>query len=89
MAQWYKKIVCYIIDIVGGVVKTLFQIPRGCCRFYPSCTDFSKEALEKLPIRAALWEIIKRLFKCHPLCRGGFDPVTKYKLLWKDGTKSE
>jgi uncharacterized protein len=79
MAQWYKKIICWFIDISSCFVKTVFQVPKGCCRFYPSCTEFSKEAIEILPMTAAIWEIIKRIFKCHPFCCGGFDPVNKDK----------
>ena len=79
MDKWYKKIICLSIDIFANVFKTLFQIPQGCCRFYPSCTEFSKEAVKKLPLFTAAGAIVCRICKCTPLTMGGSDPVIKQK----------
>lgn len=46
-----------------------------CCRFYPSCSNYALEALEKKKLHHALLLIIKRLLKCHPFCKGGIDFV--------------
>jgi hypothetical protein len=45
------------------------------CRFHPSCSVYAIEALERFPVRRALWLIVKRVVKCQPLHPGGFDPV--------------
>ncbi len=47
------------------------------CRFYPSCSEYAREALEVYPLYYAIWLIIKRLLKCQPLCKGGLDPLPK------------
>ena len=45
------------------------------CRFYPSCSCYGIEALEKHRLDRALWLILRRLLRCHPFHPGGYDPV--------------
>lgn len=46
------------------------------CRFYPSCSGYAEEALEKKGFLKAAPLILSRIFKCHPFGNhGGFDPV--------------
>lgn len=49
------------------------------CRFYPSCSCYSQEAIEK---HGAFWGSVltaKRLSKCHPFHEGGLDPVPEQR----------
>jgi putative membrane protein insertion efficiency factor len=45
------------------------------CRFYPSCSSYALEALEKHGTVRGLWLSIKRVSRCHPWHEGGVDPV--------------
>ena len=45
------------------------------CRFYPTCSQYALESLEKKPFFKALPLIIIRISKCHPFNSGGYDPV--------------
>ncbi|HVF65158.1 MAG TPA: membrane protein insertion efficiency factor YidD [Casimicrobiaceae bacterium] len=45
------------------------------CRFFPSCSDYAIEAIERHGAATGSWLATKRLCKCHPLHAGGYDPV--------------
>ncbi len=45
------------------------------CRFYPSCSVYALEALDRFPLHRALLLIVWRLLRCNPFHPGGFDPV--------------
>lgn len=65
------KIILYVI----AIIKQVFFIPKGVCRYSPSCTLYAVEAINKLPLHNAILKIIIRLLKCNPLSKGGYDPV--------------
>ncbi|HJN15102.1 MAG TPA: membrane protein insertion efficiency factor YidD [Armatimonadota bacterium] len=45
------------------------------CRFTPSCSAYSAQAIEIHGFWVGLWLGVKRLARCHPFCPGGEDPV--------------
>ncbi|RUM92583.1 MAG: membrane protein insertion efficiency factor YidD [Thermodesulfatator sp.] len=45
------------------------------CRFYPTCSNYSKAAFRKYGMGKGLWLSIRRLCRCHPWHPGGFDPL--------------
>jgi len=45
------------------------------CRFYPSCSSYSLEALQRHGAVIGAYLTLKRLLKCHPFHQGGIDPV--------------
>lgn len=45
------------------------------CRFYPTCSCYSKECFERFPFYLALWYSFRRIIRCHPFSPGGVDPV--------------
>ncbi|MBI1789055.1 MAG: membrane protein insertion efficiency factor YidD [Acidobacteria bacterium] len=47
----------------------------SACRFYPTCSEYTRQAVEKHGVRRGLWMGLKRLGRCHPFHSGGFDPV--------------
>ncbi len=53
---------------------TISPLLGNCCRFYPSCSNYALEAIEKHGWKG-LWLTLKRLCKCHPFHPGGVDPV--------------
>ena len=46
------------------------------CRFYPTCSEYAVQAIEKKGVTIGTWLAVRRLLKCHPFHPGGFDPVS-------------
>ena len=46
-----------------------------CCRFIPTCSEYALEAIQKYGAIKGSWLAVKRILKCHPFHKGGYDPV--------------
>jgi putative membrane protein insertion efficiency factor len=47
----------------------------SACRFYPTCSEYMLEAVEKYGVVRGVWMGTRRLARCHPFQEGGVDPV--------------
>ncbi|MFZ4618634.1 MAG: membrane protein insertion efficiency factor YidD [Rectinemataceae bacterium] len=64
-----------LLAIILGYRKFISPFLPPSCRFYPTCSAYALEAIRKHGSFKGSWLAIKRLFRCHPLNPGGFDPV--------------
>ena len=55
--------------------RTLSRTLPPACRFYPTCSEYSYQAIERYGLLKGGWLSLKRLTHCHPLNPGGYDPV--------------
>lgn len=60
---------------VQGYQRGLSPLLPPSCRFYPSCSAYAVQALEKHGAARGSWLAAKRLCRCHPFNPGGYDPV--------------
>ncbi len=63
------------LDLIRFYQMSISQVTRPSCRFVPSCSQYTYEAIEKFGLVRGVWMGAKRLVRCHPFSRGGFDPV--------------
>ncbi|MDR1849182.1 MAG: membrane protein insertion efficiency factor YidD [Zoogloeaceae bacterium] len=45
------------------------------CRFHPTCSEYARDAVRKYGAYQGIWFALRRLGRCHPWNRGGYDPV--------------
>ena len=69
MVQWL------LIALVRGYQLVLSPLLPAACRYYPSCSAYAVEALEKHGAWRGSWLAMKRVARCHPFRAGGYDPV--------------
>ena len=66
-----KKILLFLIKIYQSISK---HTPPAC-RFTPTCSEYTRQAIEKYGAVKGCWLGIKRISKCHPWHEGGYDPL--------------
>jgi putative membrane protein insertion efficiency factor len=52
-----------------------FFLTDKVCRFTPTCSQYTYQAVEKYGVVKGLWLGLKRIVRCHPWSKGGYDPV--------------
>ena len=67
-----KKICIFLINVYK---KTLSPIIGNSCRFTPSCSEYTKQAIEKYGFFKGTGRGIIRILKCNPFSKGGYDPL--------------
>jgi uncharacterized protein len=54
---------------------TLSPLLGPACRFYPSCSEYAYDAINKYGVMRGFFLAVKRLLRCHPFHPGGIDPI--------------
>ena len=64
-----------VLALIGFYRKFISPIKPRCCRFTPTCSEYAYEAFKKYGFFKGLYLSVKRILKCHPFNKGGYDPV--------------
>jgi putative membrane protein insertion efficiency factor len=63
------------ILLIRGYQVSLAPLLPASCRYYPSCSAYAIEAIEKHGAIRGAWLAARRIGRCHPFRSGGYDPV--------------
>ena len=64
-----------LLALIRVYQYTMRPLLGANCRFYPSCSDYAREALEKHGAFKGVFLAVRRILRCHPYHPGGYDPV--------------
>jgi hypothetical protein len=67
-----RSIVVFLITLYQKLISPMF--PQSC-RFYPTCSQYAKDAIVKHGIARGSYLAAWRILRCHPFHPGGYDPV--------------
>ncbi|MFO7615380.1 MAG: membrane protein insertion efficiency factor YidD [Bacteroidales bacterium] len=64
-----------VMALIRGYQRFLSPLLASNCRFHPTCSQYTLEAVERYGAAKGLWLGAKRIGRCHPFNSGGYDPV--------------
>ena len=67
--RWYQK----YLSLDTGFLSYIYS--ERVCRYHPTCSEYSYQAIEKYGTIKGGWLGFKRIIRCHPWAKGGDDPV--------------
>lgn len=67
-----KKIFLGIIRFYQVAISPLFP---PTCRFIPTCSQYAVQAIDQYGVVRGSFFALRRILRCHPFCKGGYDPV--------------
>jgi hypothetical protein len=70
-----KLIIAPFLFIIKIYQIFISPLTPATCRFHPTCSNYSKQALQKYGLIKGSWLSIKRILRCHPFGGSGYDPV--------------
>lgn len=71
-----KKIFIKTIEIYKKYISSYLSQMCGIhCKFEPTCSEYTKQAIERYGAIRGLWKGFKRIIRCNPFSKGGYDPL--------------
>ena len=70
-----KKILIKIINWYQKNISLWLESKNVRCKYYPTCSEYTKQAIIKYGTIKGIFLGIKRILKCNPFSKGGYDPL--------------
>ncbi|MDP8252802.1 MAG: membrane protein insertion efficiency factor YidD [Candidatus Kaelpia aquatica] len=70
-----KDSLIFIIVVIRFYQYLLAPLWTSKCRFYPTCSNYSIQALQEKGFAKGIWLTVTRILRCNPVFPGGYDPV--------------
>ena len=70
-----KKIIVKIIEFYQKNISLWFSSKNINCKFYPTCSEYTKQAINKYGSIKGIFLGIYRILRCNPFSKGGYDPL--------------
>jgi len=64
-----------LLDLLGVYKAVVSPFLPPACRFEPTCSEYTKQAVQRYGAVKGTWMGVKRILRCQPFCKGGHDPV--------------
>ena len=64
-----------LLVIINFYRKFISPLTPPSCRFQPTCSQYALDAIDRFGAFKGGYLAIKRILRCHPFCKGGYDPV--------------
>jgi len=79
---WMKQIPkTVVLILLRGYKWALSPLFLPACRYVPSCSEYAMEAIDRHGVARGSLMAIWRVLRCHPLAKGGLDPVVKPQMV--------
>lgn len=70
-----KKIFLFLIEKYKKHISPWLSHYGIHCKYYPTCSEYAKQAINKYGVVKGIFFSLKRFLKCNPFSKGGYDPV--------------
>jgi hypothetical protein len=70
-----KNILIKIIEWYQKNISSYLEYKNIKCKFYPTCSEYTKQAIEKYGACKGIFLGITRIIRCNPFSKGGYDPL--------------
>ena len=70
-----RKFLIKSIEFYQKHISIYFSKNGTHCKFYPTCSEYTKQAIEKYGAIRGIYKGLKRILRCNPFSKGGYDPL--------------